>query len=353
MAYIFPVNPYDGQLYPVPAVQGALQYQWNASLQVWLIYSPLGVVSVTGILPIFVQGDTSSPIISINAATINTAGSMSAADKAKLDGIPANAGTGTVTRVASGPGLVGGPITGSGTLSVRPATTTVLGGVIVGENLTVDGNGVISIPTASLGVKSINVGPGLVGAPNPITNVGTISAALANRLSPGVVRVGSGIAVAPDGTISVDGALAKAAILAYASVSVANASSPPVFTVLESYNISAITWAGTVEYPRVRITYQNSLANNSYGLLSGALCQQTGFPPGAGSYPQRSQSIDFSSKETSYCEIQLCTRSVANVTTNYSNVTIWNDWGNTTSTAGGGPAGIAQFDIAIIDTPVF
>ena len=175
----------------------------------------------------------------------------------------------------------------------------------------------------------------------------------ATRLTVGSVRVGAGIQVALDGTISVDGQLAKAAILAYASVACAQAASPPVFTVLESYNISAITWAGTTEYPRVRVTFQNALANENYGLLSGAMSQQTGFPPNAGTYPQRSQSIDFSAQTASYCELQLSTRSVANVTSNFSNVTIWNDWGNTIPGPAGGPAGIVQFYIAIVDTPVF
>jgi hypothetical protein len=352
MAYIFPVNPYDGQLYPVPATPGALQYQWSEELRVWLIYSPLGVQSVTGVLPIVITNPTDDVVVAINPATINAAGSMSGADKAKLDGIPADAAAGTVTQVNTGAGLGGGPITVSGTVTLEPAKTNTIGGVIIGSNIDVSPNGTITIPSARFGVTSINLGPGLIGSPSPITSTGTITAALATRLSVGAVRVGAGIAVAPDGTISVDGALAKAAILAYASVQVAQNSSPPVFTILESYNISAITWAGSTNLPRVRLTFQNPLADLNFGFISGAMSSQT-FPPASGTFPQRSQNINLSNKSASFIEVQLCTTSVSNVLTGTNNTSIWNDWSNSVPGASGGPAGITQFDIAIIDTPVF
>jgi hypothetical protein len=335
MAYIFPVNPFDGQLYPVPAVPGALQYQWNASLQVWLIYSPLGVVSVSGVLPIFVQGDTSSPIISINAATINTPGSMSAADKAKLDGIPANAGTGTVQRVASGPGLVGGPITGSGTLSVRPATSTEIGGVIVGPNISVDANGVISVSTASLGVQSINVGPGLIGAPNPITNVGTISAALANRLSPGVVRVGSGLNIAPDGTISLGGSLLNVSVLAWGSVGVATGN---VFTLKEGYNVSAVTYVAG-DQPRVKVFFQNPLSDENYGVSLSARVSSFG---SSSSKNQNNALINFSFKTTTYIDLLSVIFKTTDNTTN-TMTTLWNGWAGE----------ITEFDFILVDTAIY
>ena len=49
-----------------------------------------GVSSVSGTAPIVSSGG-STPVISISAATISVAGSMSAADKTKLDGIEAGA----------------------------------------------------------------------------------------------------------------------------------------------------------------------------------------------------------------------------------------------------------------------
>jgi len=342
MAYIFPTNPSDGQLYPVPAVAGSLQYQWSAASNVWLIYSPLGVQSVTGILPLVVSNGSDNAVVSILPATINTAGSMSAPDKAKLDSIPADAGVGTVTSITAGDGLIGGTITTAGTIGVLPANTTTIGGVIVGANIDVDTQGAISIPTARFGVTSINVGAGLVSSPAPITNVGTISASLANRLTVGAVRVGNGINVTPDGTISVGGALANAAILAYASVE-CGTSSPPTFTILESFNISALVWAGTADEPRVQIYYQTPLANAGYGLIYGAYSKQ--LVPRA----QTANVINMSYKDTNTAAFQLSTTYTYTWSnTNVSSTITYNNWGNQ-----GLYAGIQQFDIAIIDTPVF
>lgn len=82
------------------------------------------VANVTGTLPIVSTGGN-NPAISINAATTSAAGSMSASDKTKLDGIAtgATANTGTVTSVIAGTGLSGGTINTSGTIAVNYGTT--------------------------------------------------------------------------------------------------------------------------------------------------------------------------------------------------------------------------------------
>jgi len=344
MAYIFPVNPFDGQIYPVPAIPGALQYIWDQDYQVWFIFSPLGVQSVTGLVPIIVSDGTDNAVVSIIPATINAAGSMSADDKLKLDNIPTNAGVGTVTSIATGPGLSGGTITSTGTINLDPATKLAEGGVIVGDNIDVSQDGTISIPTARFGVQSINIGQGLVGAPTPLIGTGTISAALATRLSVGSVRIGSGLVVLPDGTISVAGSLATVGILAWASVAVTPASSPPAFTLLEGYNISSIVYAGTPEQPYVRITFQTPFTNAFYGFASGA---QSVLSPLRAQY---SQIITAVNKTTSHVDLQLL--SITTVL-NISAVTpkfVYNDWGNS---SGADSSGLVQFDIAIIDTQVF
>jgi len=345
MAYIFPINPVDGQIFPIPAEPGALQYIWNAEENVWLIYSPLGVQSVSGLLPIVVSNGTENAVVSINPATINAAGSMSSADKFKLDNIPEDAGPGTVTVVNTGSGLTGGPITSTGTISLSPATAVSAGGVIVGSNIDVAPDGTISIPTARFGVQSINVGPGLVGAPSPLVNTGTISAEIATRLSIGSVRIGSGLAVLPDGTISVAGSLATVGILAWASVAVTAASSPPAFTLLEGYNVSSIVYAGTVQQPYVRITFQTPFANAFYGFTSGAQSVSVVSP----STVQKSQVITAINKTTAYIDLQLVTLSTTDNTSSATSF-VYNDWGNS---SGAASSGLAQFDIAIIDTQVF
>jgi len=346
MAYIFPVNPYDGQLYPIPAIPGSLQYQWSAALNVWLIYSPLGVQSVTGLLPIQVNNGTSNAVVSILPATPSAAGSMSAADKTKLNGIPSDASSGTVKSVTSGAGLVPGVITSTGTINAAPATANALGSVIVGENIDVGANGTISIPAARFGVNSINLGPGLIGAPNPIVSTGTISAALATRLTVGSVRVGSGIAVAPDGTISVDGSLSHVGVLAWVSVRVTANASPPQFTVLEGYNVSSVLWGGTSSAPRVRINFQNPLVNSDYGVAWGAGSYQTG--SGAALW-QWNQNITTGFKSNQFVDLQLVTFATQDWTSGAGQF-VWNEWSNY---SGWPSSGLGSFDVAILDSQNF
>lgn len=334
MAYIFPVNPYDGELYPVPAVPGALQYIWNAELHVWLIYSPLGVQSVTGILPIVVSNGTDNAVVSIQPATINAAGSMSAADKAKLDNIPPDAGAGTVTSITAGTGLAGGVITTSGTIDLDPATSTTLGGVIVGDNILVGPDGTISVPTASFGVTSINIGTGLVGNPAPITGTGTISAALATRSTVGAVRVGNGLNIATDGTISLGGSLGNVSVLAWGTIAVSGGT---IFTLSEGYNISSVEWRPS-DQPRARVYFQNALANNLYGVMLSS--RVSSFGSGASKY-QNNALLNFSFKDITYTDILSVVFKTLDNTTQ-SSTTNWNDW-----------ADIVEFDIVIVDTAIY
>jgi hypothetical protein len=90
------------------------------------------VTGVTGTAPIVSSGGN-APAISISEATTSTAGSMSAADKTKLDGVAtgATANTGTVTSVG-GTGTVNG-ITLTGTVTESGSLT--LGGTLSGISL--------------------------------------------------------------------------------------------------------------------------------------------------------------------------------------------------------------------------
>lgn len=337
MAYIFPVNPFDGQIYPIPAVPGALQYQWSAEQNVWLIYSPLGVQSVSGLAPIQVSNGTDNAVVSIVPATINAAGSMSAADKAKLDNIPDDAGSGTVTSVATGVGLEGGPITESGEINLLPATTSSLGGVKVGDNISIGTDGTLSIPTASFGVTSINLGPGLIGSPSPITSTGTITAALATRLTVGAVRVGNGLNVTQDGTISLGGSLGDVSVAAWATVGVSN-TLPYTFTLKEGYNISAIEYQEGGGQPRVRVFFQNPLASVDCGVFTSAKIYSYG---GSAVGNQESATINFAFKTLNYVDLALQVTSTTTNTTTGGTIS-WNNWER-----------VPEFDILIADTAIF
>jgi len=102
---------------------------------------------------------------------------------------------GTVTQVTAGTGLLGGTITVTGTIDLAPATVSTLGGVKVGANLSIDASGVLSALSPGTGtVSNIVAGTGLVGGgPGPTVN---LSLAAATTSSFGGVVVGPGIDVA-------------------------------------------------------------------------------------------------------------------------------------------------------------
>ena len=98
-----------------------------------------GVTSVTGTTPIASSGGA-TPAISISAATTIAAGSMSAADKTKLDGIAAGAQPGTITGIA-----VSLPLTTTGgtspALNINPATVSLPGVMSSADKTKLDGLG--------------------------------------------------------------------------------------------------------------------------------------------------------------------------------------------------------------------
>ncbi len=133
------------------------------------------VTGVTGTAPIVSSGGT-APAISISAATTSAAGSMSSADKTKLDGIAsgATANTGTVTSVAtsgtvSGITLTGGTITTTGTVTLG-GTLAVLPSNFASQTA----NTFLAAPNGTAGVPTFRT---IVAADVPTLNQNTTGSA--------------------------------------------------------------------------------------------------------------------------------------------------------------------------------
>lgn len=131
-------QPLDNDLTAIAALSGTSGFLKKTATDTWTLdtstyVTSSGVTSVTGTAPIVSSGGA-TPVISISAATTSSAGSMSAADKTKLDAISGtNTGDQTITLT--------GDVTGSGTGSF--AATLSNSGVTAGTytKVTVDAKG--------------------------------------------------------------------------------------------------------------------------------------------------------------------------------------------------------------------
>lgn len=175
MAYNFPANPTDGQLYPDPVEPGVTQYVWSDRKGTWLTVFR-GVEKVSANTPLFTSGSLQQPTVNINPATTQQGGYMTAKDKQKLDSLDPTK-QGTVSAITAGIGLgspnTGNTITSTGTINLLPPSATgAIGGVRAGANV-------------------------------DITTAGTLSIKPPSTTIIGGVKQGSGVNIAKDGTISV------------------------------------------------------------------------------------------------------------------------------------------------------
>ena len=153
---------------------------------------------------------------------------------------PGGSGSGTVTSVATGAGLTGGPITSTGTIRIPPAgvTNSMLANnfVTIAAGSGLSGGGTVALGgtvtltnTASGGtVTSVATGAGLTGG--PITSTGTISipaAGITNgMLANNSVTIAAGSGLSGGGTVALGGTVTLASNLSGTPDGIAYFSNP-------------------------------------------------------------------------------------------------------------------------------
>lgn len=137
--------------------------------------NPGTVTSVSGTAPVSVATGTSTPVISMAAATTSVNGYLTSTDWNTFNGKSNTTGTVTSVNLTAGTAISvsGGPVTGSGSITVNNTGVT---SIVAGTGISISGaTGAVTVTNSNPGgggVTSVATGNGLSGG--TITSTGTL-----------------------------------------------------------------------------------------------------------------------------------------------------------------------------------
>jgi hypothetical protein len=193
------------------------------------------------------------PATNASLGGIKVGANLSIAPDGTLSALPPNPGT--INAVIAGTGLQGGGTTGSVTLSLRPASTTQVGGVSIaaGGGLTVTGAS-LSLDSATTtqlgGVRLATTAEVITGTDSTVVvTPATLAAKTATTLRPGIVQLSDSVAVNDSTVAATQTAVKTAYDAAITAQSVANNS----LTLAGGTMTGIITFAAGQTFPGVAL----------------------------------------------------------------------------------------------------
>jgi hypothetical protein len=201
-----------------------------------------GTITTTGTINLV-------PATNVSLGGVKVGANLLIAPDGTLSALPP--GSGTISSITTSSGLSGGGAGPAVNLSLNPATTSQIGGVVVGNGINVAG-GLISLASATttqLGGVQLATAPEVVAGTdaNKVVTPATLAAKVASTLQPGIVQLSDSVAVAD----STKAATQTAAKTAYDAAAVAQATASAALPLSGGTMTGPITFALGQTFPGV------------------------------------------------------------------------------------------------------